>query len=337
MAYRITIEPRGLQFSANADQSLLEAAEAAGVSISHSCDAGTCRLCRARLLEGELVHRSGDFLKAADAVDQDIYCCLMRPRSDCRLSVEQVLAPGELPGYQLACQVADVRQLSGQVKQVWLRLPAGKRIRYLAGQYLELVLDDATRCPFSIACAPGPSRLIELHIRHVPESALSVRVNQCLQVGEVVQVALPKGRCTLLGVDQQRPILFLAGSTGFAPIKAMLEEALQRSEQSPLYLYWGGRTRADLYLHDWVIDWAAKFDRLTYVPVISEPECDASWAGRKGLVHQAVLDDFADLHGWIVVAGGSPPMVYTALDAFTAAGLNPGDMMSDVFEYAPRV
>jgi CDP-4-dehydro-6-deoxyglucose reductase len=112
--------------------------------------------------------------------------------------------------------------------------------------------------------------------------------------------------------DTDKPMVLLASGTGFAPIKALIEHLEFKGTTRPAVLYWGCRSRADLYLHDWAQAAADRLPWLTYVPVLSEPRAEDAWSGRTGFVHQAVMADLPDLSGHEVYACGAPVMVESA-------------------------
>jgi NAD(P)H-flavin reductase len=123
----------------------------------------------------------------------------------------------------------------------------------------------------------------------------------------------------------------VAGATGFAPVKSILEDAFRRGVQRPMVLYWGVRTQADLYLQDLVEGWAREHANFRYVPVLSDAPDDATWAGRRGLVHEALLADHPDLSGHEVYACGSVRLVHAAVPDFLAHGLGEQFCFSDAF------
>ena len=241
--------------------------------------------------------------------------------------------PGQFPPVTVASQITGVQQIYADVKIVQFRLPAGKNIRYAAGQYCTLLLNADTSASFSIGNAPREDRLLELHIRANADSNSYPLLAPRLKVGELIRMKLGMGDVTLHALKDAEKILLLTGSTGFSQIKALVEALQQAGDQRPVHLYWGGRQSSDLYLHDWVQEQAAHHDNLIYVPVISD---QPDWTGRTGFVHKAVLEDIKDFSGWVVVGGGSPGMVYAALDDFMASGMQAAQMLSDVFSYAPR-
>jgi CDP-4-dehydro-6-deoxyglucose reductase len=150
----------------------------------------------------------------------------------------------------------------------------------------------------------------------------------------ILRIQAPLGTF-VLREDSERPMIFMGGGTGFAPLKGMLEHAFYTGMDRPMWLYWGVRAQRDLYLPDLPTQWARDHDNFRFVPVLSEP--DANWQGRRGFVHEAVVEDHPDMSGFDVYMAGPPVMVEAGRDAFLEAGLTMEHMFSDAFEYAaPR-
>jgi len=132
--------------------------------------------------------------------------------------------------------------------------------------------------------------------------------------------------------NSSKPIIFIASGTGFAPVKSIIEHALYVGIKRPMHLYWGVRKQAELYMLDEAKKWEAQGIKLT--PVVSEEE---AWSGRTGFVHQAVVDDYADLSGHQVYACGSPVVVEAAHRDFTGkCGLPNQEFFSDAFTFVPK-
>jgi len=156
-----------------------------------------------------------------------------------------------------------------------------------------------------------------------------------MKVGDAIRFEGPLGAFTLRE-NSDKPILFVAGSTGFAPVKSMLEQAFRTGLKRRMFLYWGVRRRADLYLGDLAARWAREHTNFTFVPVLSEPGPEDAWTGRTGLVHEAILADFPDLSAHQVYACGSVQMVAAAQPAFVEHGISSDDCFSDAFHLAPQ-
>lgn len=334
MPHTVTFHPQHLTLTVPDGQTILEAAIQQGLYFPWGCDAGTCRVCSGRLLKGSVQLKHSQQIITSESPEADaILSCLAYPLSDITIEVPRVQPPGQFPVQTVSAQIIDVRQANPDVKIVRFRLPAGKKILYSAGQYCELLLDADTNAAFSIANAPRDDRTLELHIRANPDSNSYPVLEPRLLPGELIRMKLGMGDVTLHALNGAEKILLLAGSTGFSQIKALIEALLQAGDPRPLYLYWGGRQSSDLYLHDWAQQQAAQHPTLHYVPVVSDQQ---GWPGRQGFVHRAFLQDVQDFVGWKVVGGGSPGMVYAALDDFVAAGMHPEQILSDVFVYCPR-
>jgi NAD(P)H-flavin reductase len=221
--------------------------------------------------------------------------------------------------------------------RVHLALPEGEHLPFVAGQYINILLEDGERRAFSFANAPPdpdqpPSTAgdrIELHIRRIPGGRYTGHVFEAMQPGDAVEFEGPLGRFALN--DSTRPILFVGGATGFAPIKSMLEDAFRRGISRPMALYWGVRKASDLYLLDQLERWQTEHTNFRFVPVLSEADDDAAWPGRRGLVHEAMLADHPDLGGHEVYACGSVRMVQAAVPDFLAHGLAEPFCFTDAF------
>ncbi|HHH35941.1 MAG TPA: NAD(P)H-flavin reductase [Gammaproteobacteria bacterium] len=226
-------------------------------------------------------------------------------------------------------RIAALERLTPDIMRLFLALPPGTTFRYQPGQYIDILHQGAARS-FSLACAPRQDGLLELHIRRVGGNPFTDFVFEKLSVADSLTIAGPFGSFTLEAPNRPRPRLFLAGGTGFAPIKSFIE-ALLRAQQGPLlHLYWGARQRGDLYLHEEACAWARSHG-LHYVPVLSESEGDREWAGRRGLVHEAAAGDHPDLTGFEVYASGPPPMIEAARTTLLRQGLAAAHFHTEIY------
>jgi CDP-4-dehydro-6-deoxyglucose reductase, E3 len=220
--------------------------------------------------------------------------------------------------------------------RVMLKLEGDEPLEFYAGQYINVLLEDGAKRSFSFATPPPAGERIELHIRRIPGGRFTSHVFEGMRPGERLRFEGPLGSF-FLREDSEKPILFVAGSTGFAPVKSMLEHAFRRGIRRQMLLYWGVRQLRDLYLAGLPQQWEKEHDNFRFVPVLSEPAPEDRWQGRTGLVHEAILADFPDLAGYQVYACGSVAMVEAAHPAFRARGLAQDDCFSDAFRLAPQV
>jgi len=217
-----------------------------------------------------------------------------------------------------------------------LHLEGAEPIAFYAGQYINILLEDGAKRSFSFATAPQVNDRIELHIRRIEGGRYTGHVFERMKVGDAVRFEGPLG-AFFLREDTDKPIIFVAGSTGFAPVKSMLEYAFAKGMRRKALLYWGTKTLKDMYLAELPQQWAREHDNFMFVPVLSDPAPQDRWQGRTGLVHEAILADFPSLAGHQVYACGSSAMVEAAHPAFRARGLAQDDCFADAFRAAPRL
>jgi CDP-4-dehydro-6-deoxyglucose reductase, E3 len=223
-----------------------------------------------------------------------------------------------------------MQKLADDVMALWLKLPSNERLQFLPGQYLDFLLKDGQRRSFSLANSPEEDALLELHVRHVPGGQFTDHVFGAMKQKDIMRIAGPYGSFFLRESD--KPAIFVAGGTGFAPIKSMLAHAFHHAVERRFVLYWGAKTLPDLY-HPNCRRAGRLNSRLRFIPVLSEARAEDAWPGRTGYVHAAVLADYADLSGFEVYACGAPPMVDAARREFTARGLPAEAFFADSFDY----
>lgn len=321
---RVTLQPSGAVLDLLPGERILDGARRLGYECPQSCRNGNCHVCAALLVEGRVC-------QAGVELDHgELFTCLAEPLQDCVLHWDGVLAPGELPVRKLACQVVECSELGGDVWRVRLRAPAGRPPRYHAGQYLLIERDDGQSSAFSLASAPHQGRELELHILGREPSARALLAQ--LRRSGLARVQLPFGD-THLAELPDGPLVLIAAGTGMAQMHSLIEHCRAAGFPHPVHLYWGVRRPEDFYALD---NWAAweSTANLHLHRVVSDP---CAWAGRRGLLHEAVCADFVDLRPLHVYASGSPAMVYATLDALVAAGMDAHQMRADVFAYAPRL
>ncbi len=322
MPFKILVQPAGLEFEVVRDEAILPAAIRAGVGLPYGCRDGACGSCKSRLLEGRVIHgaHQAKALPPQEEADGWILTCCATPQTDCVIQARTVAGAGEYPQLKMPARVATLSRPAPDVVLMRLQLPATVAYKYRAGQYLEFILRDGARRSYSMANAPerlGEPPVVELHLRHMPGGKFTDHVFAAMKERDILRVEGPFGSF-FLREDSQAPIVLLASGTGFAPIKALIEHMQTTGSERTAVLYWGCRTRADLYLHDWALEAAAAMPNLRYVPVLSEPLPADGWQGRTGLVHQAVMSDLPDLSGHVVYACGAPVMVESARRDFKA-------------------
>jgi len=331
MSFTVHVEPSGHQFEVADGETILAAALRHNVGLAYGCRNGKCGSCAAQLLDGAVGYPGEAPPALEGAAEGTCICCQAVPRSDLRLQAREVERAAELEVRILPCRVVRIDHLAHDVIRLYLKLPEQQRLQFLAGQYLEFLLADGRARAFSIANAPHDDELIELHLRHVPGGRFTDHVFSQMREKAILRIRAPLGTF-VLREDSPRPMLFVAGGTGFAPIKGMIEHAFHVGIQRPMHLYWGVRAERDLYMPELPRQWAQAHPNFRFTAVLSEP--DPGWQGRRGFVHAAVLADYPDLADIDVYMAGPPVMIEAARDGFSAAGLPLDRLYSDAFEYA---
>jgi NAD(P)H-flavin reductase/ferredoxin len=318
------VRPDNRIVAVRAGETLLDAGLREGIALPFDCRSGGCGECKLTLRSGAVdfgAYQPG-VLSARERDAGVILPCVCTPRDDVEIEYRPSRAPGAAPARPWVATVESMKLLAPDVMQVMLKLEEG-RIAFYAGQYINILLDDGEKRSFSFATAPSVNDRIELHIRRIPGGRYTTHVFEAMRPGDRVRFEGPLGSF-FLREDSDKPIIFVAGSTGFAPVKSMLEYAFARGIKRRMLLYWGVRRPEDLYLRELPEQWAREHENFTFVPVIS------------GLVHEAILADFPDLGGYQVYACGSAGMVQAAHPAFAAHGLGPDDCFSDAFVVRPK-
>jgi len=345
--YKITNRATGSLFEARSQEPLLSASRRAQLHFNHSCLNGHCGRCMAELVEGEVsypalppvaLEAEQSLPDEAPTGNRKILLCQAVAESDLTIIARE---PAALKNIQTKIAQARVHSIEFPVDDVAcikLDLEEHKPLTYLAGQYLEVILTSGKRRAFSIANAPDDSGLLELHIRHVQGGGFTDHVFDQMTVGDPIDLEVPLGTFFLRS-RSERPILCVTGGTGFAPIKAIVEELILRHEHSkesrPVHLYWGAQSAGELYQHDRVTQWVDELPWFSYTPVISNINGHSGL--RLGWVHEAVVDDHPDLAGFDVYMSGPPALVDAGRASFRRHGLPRRHLYYDSFEFAPDI
>jgi CDP-4-dehydro-6-deoxyglucose reductase len=319
------------QFEVGDGETVLAAGLRQHFALPFGCQSGGCGSCRVRLLEGEVDYPFAPPALSPEEVDAGyILMCLARPRSDLKLDLHQPRELELLRPRLLPVRVTGRAAIAHDVIRLDLKLPKGMPFVYLAGQYVDFLLDDGRRRSFSLANRPNGETL-ELHLRVTPGGKFAQWVRDEMPERAILRLEGPLG-AFYVREDSDRPMVFVAGGTGFAPTKAMLEELFARESKRSAHLFWGARAQRDLYLHDLVAGWAAQHENFRYTPVLSEGGDD--WSGERGLVHEAMQRAYPSLAGFEVYLSGPPAMVRAGKHAAIAAGLDADHLFYDSFDYA---
>ncbi len=336
MSFTVTVQPSGRVFSVDRDEPILSAAIRQGVGLPYGCKDGACGSCKSRLLDGRVIHgvHQAKALSAEEEAQGWILTCQAAPQTDVVVEARTVPGAGEFAIRKMPSRVTSIQRPAPDVAILQMQLPANDRLQYHAGQYVEFILRDGARRSYSMANAPHTQvdkPGIELHLRHLPGGKFTDHVFGAMKEKEILRMEGPFGSF-FLREGSDKPMILLASGTGFAPIKAIIEHLQHTNSQRRAVLYWGCRSQADLYLHDWALAAAEAMPNLTYIPVLSEPKPEDAWPGRTGLVHHAVMHDHPNLLQHQVYACGAPIMVESAQRDFVMkCGLPDDEFYADSF------
>jgi CDP-4-dehydro-6-deoxyglucose reductase len=308
----IILQPSGLQFSVEAGETVLAAALRQGYVLPYGCKSGACGSCKGKIVSGSVDY--GTYQKKAltdeEKAQGKALFCQAKPLTDLVVEARAIGAAKDIQIKTLPCRIQKMARAADDVMVLQLKLPANEKLNFLAGQFIEFLLKEGKRRSFSIANPPHAADLIELHVRYVAGGQFTDHVFGKMKERDILRFEGPLGTF-FLREESQKPIVFVASGTGFAPIKAVIEYMQHKGIQRPATLYWGGRRPKDLYMNEIASRWPLK-----YVPVISDALPEDNWAGRTGFVHRAVMEDFPDLSGYQVYACGVPIMVDSARKDF---------------------
>lgn len=265
----ITFQPDHKAVTARFGETLLDAGLRQDINLPYECRNGGCGVCKCTVLAGKvdpgLYQPSA--LSAEELAQGKVLLCCATALDDVEIEYEP--PTGEKPFKEYTGRVVKLEKLSYDVMRVLLKLPEGQQIPFKAGQYVNIILDDGQRRAFSFANPPHEAEFVELQIRLMPAGRFTTHVFEKMKEGDKVNFEGPIGDFSLR--ESERPIVFVAGATGFAPVKSMVEDAFKRGLQREIHLYWGVKQLRDLYLPDLPKQWASEHANFHFIPVLSEP------------------------------------------------------------------
>jgi len=335
MAHQVTLSPSQRSFSADENALLLETALQQGIGLPYGCKSGFCGSCKGKVLAGEVSHgkASEQALSDADRANGLTLLCCASAKSDLTIEIREVQGTADYPVKIMPARVSEILHAAPDVIVLQLKLPSSDAFRFRPGQYVDILLKDGQRRSFSIANPPHVQDRLELHIRHVPNGQFTEHVFKGMKPRDILRLEGPLGSF-FLREESSAPIILLAGGTGFAPIKSIVEYAIEHNVQRPMHLYWGANQPEGFYFDHLARDWACRIKGFRYTPVVLAGAA-SGWTGRIGLVHQALLADYADLSMHEVYACGAPAMIDAARsDLIGQRSLPASAFFADAFTFS---
>ena len=334
MSFNIHLVDQNINFEIENNETILEAGLGHGHNLPYGCRNGACGTCKAKIVTGKFTYPEGLPEAITEEEHKQGYAllCQAKALSDLSIKARVVETATDIKPRQFPCRVTSCEKLNNDVIRLILELPKTERLQFLAGQYIDIIMRESKRRSFSLANPPHQDQIIELHIRHYDGGLFSDYAFKDLKEKTLLRIEGPLGQFTLQESD--RPIIMIAGGTGFAPIKSLVEYSIDNNDIRPIDIYWGARTSADLYLDSMVKQWSKNYKHINYIPVLSDIEHVNGWTGKTGFVHKAVLEDYSDLSGHDIYACGPPPMINAVVESFPEHGVNKERLFSDSFEFA---
>ena len=334
---QVSLMPGGQQFVCGENELLLDAGLRDGIQLPYSCRGGSCGACKALVLEGEVAYDNAelDGLTKSESDSGWTLCCQAYPKTDLTLKINEVSETKEIPIKTLPSRVMHLEQLSHDVMGMWLQLPSTERLQFLAGQYINILMKDGKERSFSLANAPHDDEYLQLQVRYYDGGIFSEIVFKEMKEKALLKIKGPFGNF-FLREDSDRHSIFIAGGTGFAPVKGIIEHMIAKGDTRKVSLYWGARAKRDLYMDELAKSWAEEHENIDYTPVLSEPMDEDDWQGKTGFVHDAILADYQDFSQMDIYASGPPIMVQSVHKSFLEHGLQEERLYSDAFEFAAK-
>ena len=225
------------------------------------------------------------------------------------------------------CRIDAIDAVTPDIRLVSLSAMDGGLFVWRAGQYVSLRTQGHEPRDYSIASVPGSDRL-EVHVRRSGGGGLSDALCGDLAVGDEILAQGPFG-AAYFRESHGGPLLALAGGTGLAPMKAIVETALAKGLNRDVHLYVGVRTESEIYLERHFIALSRAHANFRFITVVSEPTENSG--RRTGLVGDAVAADFQLLYGHQCYIAGPPAMAEACRAMLKLKSVPPHDMFCDLF------
>ena len=309
MSFQVIIQPSKHQFPVEPGQTVLDAALAAGIVLPYSCRNGACSTCKGKVVSGEFDagQYPAQILSPEELADGYTLFCQARPESDLVVESTEVRLASDIQIRKLPSRVQTMERAAPDVAVLKLQLPASEQFRYYAGQYVEVILKDGRRRSYSMAGAPHWQPAGIAHPPHARRPVHRPRVRGWRHAderardpapGRTVRLVLPaRGQRQAGGAAGQRHRL----CAGQGHRRAHDPQEHPASGVAVL-----GRSPSAGYMDALAQSWTEALPGFRYVPVVSNALQEDGWTGRTGFVHEAVMQDIADMSGHQVYACGTP-------------------------------
>jgi propane monooxygenase reductase subunit len=329
--HAVRLEPVGIEFEVDEDETVLNGAFRQGLMLMHGCKEGQCGACKSFLLEGEVDLDRYSTFALPDYELEEGWTLLCRAHAVEDLEVELINYDEEILTSGVALRTARARveaiePLTRDIRRLVLKIDDGE-MPFRSGQYVDIGIpgtDDSRS--FSMANLPSDDGRLEFMIKLYPGGVFSsLLADGVLQVGDMLDVTGPYGVFTLR--ETERPILFIGGGAGMAPILSLLRFMVEQGVERPAVYYYGAREEEDLFHLEELTALQAMLPGFRFVPALS----DSEWVGETGLITDVVERSEQGLDGVDAYLCGPPPMVEAAQEMLMRLGVDEARIHYDKF------
>ena len=316
--HHITVMPSGHEFYAVEQETLLDAALRSGLNIDFSCASGSCGDCHARLLKGQLGeedHHDHRFSPVEKA--QGLFLlCTAHAAGDLVIEAGEAKTPADVPRQQIDTKLHKIEAANGHLRIVQLKTPRTKPLRFLAGQHAELSIPGVGAVDASIGSCPCNGAQLQFHIPYDDENPLVQQLFDGLRRGTEIQLEGPFGQMTL-DDDSPRPLLLVAQGHELAPMKSLIEHAINLDLQQPIRFVWLAR-EGEHYMENFCRSWSEALDDYQFIPRSSRPGDDDEKQAAVAL--DAIGTEIGELADWDIYWAGSKGFSVALEQGLLAAG-----------------
>ena len=320
MTAHVRIKPSGHEFFVDGNDNLLEAALRAGLSLEYGCSIGSCGMCKARILQGEVRRtRHSDYaLTEAEKRAGVVLMCCNTAVGDLAIEAHEAHGAADLPLQHIEARVKSVSPIAEDMRLLHLQTPRTQRLRFLAGQSVQLTLPGGLAASCPVASCPCDDRNLQFHVRRRAGDAFAERVFEGLKSADVVIVDGPRGEF-VLDEESHRPLVFIACEAGFAPVKSLIEHAMALDVAETLHVYWIASSATGHYLDNLCRSWSDALDNFRYDPIAAQRALPDEEAMQAAL--RQVLQDHPRLDDCDVYVAGPRALAEAALRLLPERGL----------------
>ncbi len=326
----VHIKPGNFTLYVDEGESVLDAALRQEFIFPYSCQSAVCGTCGGTILQGQVEYYDPEAVELTEEEEEEgiaLFCSAM-PKSDLIIQVDGVIAPPNLPTVSLPYHIKYQQDLSSKMLQLMLYPEGNDHIHYRAGQYIYLHNSKGQKQAYSVTNAPSSDCHIELHVRHTQDNEFTNTLLADIAANEVVTIEGPCG-LTLFRPKAKRPILMIAGGSGFTQMKSLFEQSINIHNELPIHLFWVVREKDDFYSELPEL-WQQQYEHFQFTPVLSR-EHD-SWEGASGRIYEVAHQHYPDFSNHQVYASGPGEMVKATLEHMQQHGLHQQFMYADALE-----